>query len=42
MDSFYMRELIDKLTDISDSIACLTLEIDHLRDDIKDYNETTK
>ena len=35
----YFKELLERLTDISDNISYLTLEIDHLRDDIREYND---
>lgn len=36
---YNFEELIEQLANISDNIACLTLEIDHLRDDIREYND---
>ena len=35
----YFKELLERLTDISENISCLTVEIDHLRDDIRNYND---
>lgn len=39
MNNDLLNEIVEQLYDICESIKCLTKEIDHLRDDIREYND---
>lgn len=38
IDNYYFNDMLNKLTDIADSINGVTQEIDDLRSDIRDLN----